>query len=120
MIRDLLMKTNATHMQGLGIAVVVCFAAVLVGCHDAKGVTSLPPEQAAAVETLRSLRAQVHIRDGVVTFVDFYGTRDTAEAVGHLKAFKRLKKLNFGSTRVTDGELKDIAHLSELEEKRHH
>jgi hypothetical protein len=116
MICEFLRKKNVDSVRGWGIAGLACVAITIAGCGETNVESSLPPEQAEAVAALRKLRASVHIRKGVVTFVDFYATRDTAAAVGYLKKFKRLKMLNFGSTRVTDDELKNIAHLSELEE----
>ena len=110
------MNKNVDCLRSVGFVGLAWITIAITGCGDKNDVASLAPEQTAAVEALRALGAQVHIRDGLVTFVDFYSTRDTAAGVGHLKKLKRLKKLNFGSTRVTDHELENITHLSELEE----
>jgi len=105
-------KTDATMSLRL---LTVCLLPAICGCGQQSG-NNLPPKQAQAVEALEALGAIVSTRNGEVTLIDFFSTRDIAAAVAHLEPFVDLKKINFGGTDITDDELASLAQLVNLEE----
>jgi Leucine-rich repeat (LRR) protein len=87
-----------------------------MGCGRADPASSLPAAQAAAVKALHAASAKTEIRDGKVTYVDFYALPDAAAASVHLQELPHVEKLNFSSTNMSDEALANLAGHAELKE----
>jgi hypothetical protein len=99
----------------------VGFSSVLMllastGCGRADPASSLPAPQAAAVNALHAANAKTEIRDGKVTYVDFYALPDAAATSVHLKELPHVEKLNYSNTNMNDDALANLAGLTELKE----
>jgi hypothetical protein len=104
-----------TAIRLVGLATVLMLLAS-AGCGRADPASSLPAPQAAAVKALHAANAKTEIRDGKVTYVDFYALPDAAAVSGHLKELPHVEKLNFSSTNMNDDALANLAGLTELKE----
>lgn len=107
--------------KGINTIAVVLFGICIVilshaGCGKSGANSSLPSEQAAAVKALQDLKVQTAVRDGQVTYVDFYGIKGVPDAMVHLKSLPGVQKLNFSNTDITDDSLANLKGLANLKE----
>jgi hypothetical protein len=107
------------RIRAIGDLLRLTIAGVLLastGCGSADSASSLPANQAQAVKALHAASAKTEIRDGKVTYVDFYALPDAAAVSVHLKQLPHVEKLNFSSTNLSDEALANLAGLAELKE----
>ena len=98
-------------------SLVVCsLVAMLIGCGQRDPASSLPPLEAEAVKALRAANAKVAVRDGNVTYIDFYQVTGVPNLLVHLESFPHLHAINFSGTDVTDDALVHLAGLKNVEE----
>jgi hypothetical protein len=100
----------------LSILTIVGVLVASIGCGSSDPTSSLPAGQAEAVKALHAANAKTEIRDGKVTYVDFYALPDAAATSVHLKELPHVEKLNFSSTNLSDEALANVAGLAELKE----
>jgi Leucine-rich repeat (LRR) protein len=109
-------KTARTVFSIAALSLVCSLSAVVVGCSEADTASTLPQQQNEAVKTLRAANAKVAIRDGNVTYIDFYQVTGVPGLLIHLKSFPHLQTINFSGTDVTDDSLAHLDGLANLKE----
>lgn len=109
----ILKDTNTKVVVLFGFCVAILSHA---GCGKSATNSALPTEQAAAVKALQALKVQTAVRDGQVTYVDFYGIQGVPDAMVHLKSLPNVQKLNFSNTDITDDSLANLKSLTNLKE----
>lgn len=107
---------NGVRQTVSAIAASSVAAALLIGCGKRDPVSSLPPQQVDAAKALTAANVTLAVRDGNVTYVDFYQAVDVPSLMAHLKSFPSLQKINFSGTDVTDVSLVHLEGLANLRE----
>ena len=80
----------------------VCsLVAMVIGCGQADPASSLPPPEAEAVKALRAANAKFALRDGNVTYIDYYQVTGVPNLLVHLKSLPHVEAINFSGTDVT-------------------
>jgi hypothetical protein len=109
-------KTGRIVLSIIAPFVVCSLFSMLIGCGKAEPALSLPPQEAEAVKALRAGGAKVALRDGNVTYIDFYQVTGVPNLLVHLKSLPHLQAMNFSGTDVTDDSLAHLEGLRNVEE----